>query len=128
MQPPHTTHIHYRTMETPSATAPCIGILALQGAFVEHGKIIRELGARTVEVSDYGDDAREAGRARQHCPSWTSRGKAGGELHSCAGEREAWIEGLNDGRYLRKQGRMEQVISAPTHTHAHPTHSLAFMQ
>lgn len=45
-------------MERVHPTAPCIGILALQGAFEEHGKIIRELGARTVEVSG---DAGKAG-------------------------------------------------------------------
>lgn len=32
------------------ASGPCIGILALQGAFEEHRKIVQELGARTVEV------------------------------------------------------------------------------
>ncbi len=37
---------------TPGGAAPCIGILALQGAFEEHRKIVEALGARTIEVSN----------------------------------------------------------------------------
>ena len=51
----HTGTHHHITMAEPpppSAAAPaCIGILALQGAFEEHRKIVEELGARTVEVN-----------------------------------------------------------------------------
>ena len=32
-----------------------IGILALQGAFIEHEKMIRSLGADTVEIRNKGD-------------------------------------------------------------------------